>query len=194
MIKLTHEEEKQKVLELCENDFVKEIIDKDIQGVLEILNWYRNLYHKEELNTERGVMALTINSLFMKYDIKPKLRASWINSYPEKEPNPLFMYGTCSNCGFEQSISNKLKYCPQCGAEMYDAKDLDIILKTEASNLKFLEETEELVKKYNISRDTAHCYICNFEDDYICHQLNRGCNNVELCRQINKKQLEEGTF
>jgi hypothetical protein len=187
-------EEKQKVLELCENDFVKEIIDKDIQGVLEILNWYHNLYHKEELNTERGVMALTINSLFMKYDIKPKLRASWINSYPNIEPNPMFMYGICSNCGFEQSISDKLKYCPGCGAEMYDAKDLDIILKTEASNLKFLEETEELVKKYNISRDTAHCYICNFEDDYICNRLNRGCNNVELCRQINKKQLEEGTF
>lgn len=187
-------EEKQKVLELCENDFVKEIIDKDIQGVLEILNWYRNLYYKEELNTERGVMALTINSLFMKYDIKPKLRASWINSYPNIEPNPMFMYGICSNCGFQQSISDKLKYCPECGAEMYDAKDLDIILKTEASNLKFLEETEELVKKYNISRDTAHCYICNFEDDYICHRLNRGCNNVELCRQINKKQLEEGTF
>ena len=112
-------EEKQKVLELCENDFVKEIIDKDIQGVLEILNWYRNLYHKEELNTERGVMALTINSLFMKYSIVPKKTARWINSYPEIEPNPMFMYGICSNCGFEQSISDKLKYCPQCGAEMY---------------------------------------------------------------------------
>lgn len=111
-------EEKQKVLELCENDFVKEIIDKDIQGVLEILNWYRNLYHKEELNTERGVMALTINSLFMKYNIVPKKTARWISSYPEKEPNPMYMYGTCSNCGFEQSISDRLKYCPQCGAEM----------------------------------------------------------------------------
>ena len=118
MIKLTHEEDKEKVLALCENDFVKEIIDKDIQGVLEILNWYRNLYYKEELNTERGVMALTINALFMNYDIKPKLTAHWINAYPEIEPNPMLMYGICSNCKFEQSISDKLKYCPQCGAEM----------------------------------------------------------------------------
>ena len=66
-------EEKQRVLEICENDFVKEIIDKDIQGVLEILNWYRNLYRMEEINTERGVMVQAINALFMKYDIKPKL-------------------------------------------------------------------------------------------------------------------------
>ena len=111
-------EEKQKVLELCENDFVKEIIDKDIQGVLEILNWYRNLYHKEELNTERGVMALTINSLFMKYNIVPKKTARWISSYPSKEKNPMFMYGICSNCGLEQALSNKLRYCPKCGSVM----------------------------------------------------------------------------
>ena len=111
-------EEKQKVLEICENTFVKEIIDKDIQGVLEILNWYRNLYYKEGLNTERGVMALAIDSLFMKYDIKPKLTAAWINAYPDFEPNPMFMHGICSNCGFEQAMSNKLKYCPNCGSVM----------------------------------------------------------------------------
>lgn len=42
----------------------------------------------------------------------------WICSYPDIEPNPMFMYGICSICGFEQSISDKLNYCPNCGARM----------------------------------------------------------------------------
>lgn len=42
----------------------------------------------------------------------------WINAYPDIEPNPMLMYGICSVCGFEQSISDKLKYCPNCGARM----------------------------------------------------------------------------
>ena len=42
----------------------------------------------------------------------------WKCSYPEIESNPMLMYGICSICGFEQSISNKLNYCPNCGARM----------------------------------------------------------------------------
>lgn len=30
----------------------------------------------------------------------------------------MFMYGICSICGFKQSISNKLKFCPECGSIM----------------------------------------------------------------------------
>ena len=33
---------------------------------MDILNWYRNLYYKEGKNTERGLMAMAINDLFMK--------------------------------------------------------------------------------------------------------------------------------
>ena len=42
----------------------------------------------------------------------------WINAYPDIEPNPMFMYGICSECGFEQSISDKLNYCQNCGMRM----------------------------------------------------------------------------
>ena len=42
----------------------------------------------------------------------------WKCSYPEIEPNPMFIYGICSICGFEQGISNKLNYCPNCGSVM----------------------------------------------------------------------------
>lgn len=50
-----------------ENDFTEEVIEDHMEDPLEILNWYRNLYYKEPSNTERGIMANTINDLFMKY-------------------------------------------------------------------------------------------------------------------------------
>jgi len=51
-------------------------------------------------------------------DAVPVAHGEWINAYPDIEPNPMFMYGICSQCGFEQSISDKLNYCPNCGAKM----------------------------------------------------------------------------
>lgn len=33
---------------------------------MEILNQYRNLYYKELKDTERGIMAMVINDIFMK--------------------------------------------------------------------------------------------------------------------------------
>lgn len=49
-------------------------------------------------------------------------RAHWINAYPDIEPNPMFMYGICSKCGFEQNLSIDLKYCPECGCKMVEYK------------------------------------------------------------------------
>ena len=50
--------------------------------------------------------------------IEYRKTGKWINAYPDIEPNPMLMYGICSACGFKQSISDKLKYCPNCGARM----------------------------------------------------------------------------
>ena len=50
----------------CENYFVEEIHKNNMTDPLEILNWYRNLYYKEDVNTERGIMAMAINDMFMK--------------------------------------------------------------------------------------------------------------------------------
>ena len=33
---------------------------------MNILNYYRNLYYKESLDTEQGIMARAINDMFMK--------------------------------------------------------------------------------------------------------------------------------
>jgi len=54
-----------------ENDFVRDAYAYDMT-TLEILNWYRNLYYKEGIETERGLMAMTINDLFTKYKIEPR--------------------------------------------------------------------------------------------------------------------------
>ena len=51
-------------------------------------------------------------------DVAPVRHGRWIDAYPDIEPNPMFMYGICSECGFEQAISKYLKYCPDCGAKM----------------------------------------------------------------------------
>ena len=51
-------------------------------------------------------------------DVAPVRHGRWIDAYPNIEPNPMFMYGICSECGFEQGISKYLNYCPNCGAKM----------------------------------------------------------------------------
>ena len=51
-------------------------------------------------------------------DVAPVVHGRWIDAYPDIEPNLMFMYGICSECGFEQAISKYLKYCPDCGAKM----------------------------------------------------------------------------
>ena len=51
-------------------------------------------------------------------DVAPVRHGQWIDAYPDIEPNPMFMYGICSECGFEQGISKYLNYCPNCGAKM----------------------------------------------------------------------------
>lgn len=46
-----------------EKYFIEEC--KNIKGYMNILNFYRNLYYKDEPDTERGLMARTINEMFM---------------------------------------------------------------------------------------------------------------------------------
>lgn len=54
-------------MDKLEKYFVEEIKENNITDPLEILNWYRNLYYKENDDTERGIIARAINDLFMKY-------------------------------------------------------------------------------------------------------------------------------
>lgn len=52
---------------MTENIFVKEVKEHNMTDPLDILNWYRNLYHTEDNHIEQGIMAWAINDLFVKY-------------------------------------------------------------------------------------------------------------------------------
>jgi hypothetical protein len=41
-----------------------------------------------------------------------------------------------------------------------------------------------LSEKYGIHGAHACCYMCNFENDYICHTFNGGCDRIDVCRKI----------
>lgn len=56
-------------------------------------------------------------------DAEPVRHGHWIDAYPKIEPNPMFQYGICSVCGYEQSVSKYLKFCPNCGAKMDGVKE-----------------------------------------------------------------------
>lgn len=47
------------------NEYFVKGCDK-LDGCMNILNWYRNLYYQAEPDTERGIMARAINETFMK--------------------------------------------------------------------------------------------------------------------------------
>lgn len=44
--------------------FVEEVRNHNMTPI-EILNWYRNFYYKEDDNTEQYIMAKAINDIFM---------------------------------------------------------------------------------------------------------------------------------
>ena len=103
-----------------EMNIMPEYIDRKV--IEDAIEYLMNKYSKTGTNNQFSKDCLRY--------IQKKLRATptvnvisirrgrWLNSYPDIEPNPMFGYGTCSRCRFEQSISDKLPYCPNCGAKM----------------------------------------------------------------------------
>jgi hypothetical protein len=53
---------------------------------------------------------------------------------------------------------------------------------------EYLQKHQWLTDKYKIHGAQACCYMCNFENDYICHQYNGGCNRIDVCRQIREDE------
>lgn len=55
---------------------------------------------------------------------------------------------------------------------------------------EYIEQHHYLTDKYSIHGAHAGCYICNFENDYICHQYNGGCDRIDTCRRIREEENE----
>lgn len=64
---------------------VYEIINNGATLNVDILNWYRNLYYKENSDTERGIMAHVINNLFMEMQAKGVMLTDFYISPEHKE-------------------------------------------------------------------------------------------------------------
>lgn len=75
-------------------------------------------YRKEKGTIQDAIKMISYPEYTPAADVAPVRHGRWIDAYPDIEPNPMFMYGICSECGFEQGISKYLNYCPNCGAYM----------------------------------------------------------------------------
>ena len=92
-----------------------------------LVEWLKRIPLKD-LSDGRGLCRVIFENDFKRaikkipkgiiVDVAPVRHGRWIDAYPDIEPNPMFMYGICSECGFEQGISKYLNYCPNCGAKM----------------------------------------------------------------------------
>lgn len=56
----------------------------------------------------------------------------------------------------------------------------------------YIEQHRYLTNKYGIHGAQAGCYICNFENEYLCHQFNGGCERFEECRRIRAEETHTG--
>lgn len=54
---------------------------------------------------------------------------------------------------------------------------------------KFDVDLNNIINNCSVAEEHAACYLCNFEDEYICHTYNGGCKNIEQCRDIREKLL-----
>lgn len=52
----------------------------------------------------------------------------------------------------------------------------------------FQTSIKNLVENHKITSIHAGCYVCNYEDDFICHRYNNGCKNVDKCKSIYEKE------
>ena len=105
--------------DFLEEHFVKGA--KECSSPEDILNWYRNLYYKEEQNTERRIVAEAINEFFVK-----------------KLPELLKEAKTEAIKEFAERLKNKIKTeCNPYGAPTFDYD----------TSIKILNFIDNLVKE-----------------------------------------------
>ena len=109
------------------------LVEKTVTGMAKyidreaLVEWLKRIPLKD-LSDGRGLCRVIFEEDFKRaikkipkgiiVDVAPVRHGRWVDAYPDIEPNPMFMYGICSECEFEQGISKYLNYCPNCGAKM----------------------------------------------------------------------------
>ena len=65
-----------------------------------------------------------------------------------------------------------------------DEADREVVELMRSSREKFDSDLKKIIALYSVTEEHAGCYLCNFDDEYICHKYNGGCEKLEQCRQI----------
>lgn len=58
-------------------------------------------------------------------------------------------------------------------------------------NDEFEAAKNRLASLYDIASEHAGCYLCNYEDKYICHEFKGECKYAEQCKSIREREGEE---
>lgn len=93
----------------------------------------------------------------------------------------------CLTCGTPTKyieVCSEAHFCSdECVKAFYKQ-----VSKFEKLGLDFEDDINKLSSTYRISKEYVGCYLSNFEDDYICHKYNGGCENIDKCREIFEKE------
>lgn len=52
--------------------------------------------------------------------------------------------------------------------------------------VEFENGIKDIVNQNGFTEEHAACYICNFEDQYICREYNGGCNSYKKCKAVKR--------
>lgn len=75
--------------------------------------------------------------------------------------------------------------------ELLDWRDLQYVIDSVRDIMDdYLEHRQRLIDTYDIHGAQAGCYICNFENEYFCHQYNGGCSRLAICKHIHDLENE----
>lgn len=94
------------------------------------------------------------------------------------------------NCGcnvFSNGGVEGLWICNSCKQEYADEK----YDKNQFGITKFEQDIKDLKMQYpSIPEGMLGCYLCNFENQYICREHNGGCTGISVCKKINERIIE----
>lgn len=92
--------------------------EEAVTGIKTWLGAMRKIHAKDDFATEFIEAAWHLAKLQLQTaDAAPIVHGHWIK---RNEGDPMLLFGECSVCGYDQSISHYLNYCPHCGAKMYE--------------------------------------------------------------------------
>ena len=93
----------------------------------------------------------------------------------------------CLICGTPTKYIEVCSEAHFCSDECVD-KFYKQVSEFERIGSEFQEELKHISTTYQITEAVAGCYLSNYDDDYICHNHNGECRNIEQCKKISEKE------